>query len=110
MSDTKIIVKCDGYNDAFYQEVRYHFPEVEINTDFGVTLLIGDKGKLRDALINTFQSLFKNKLFYENTELQNKQFNFLSRHAAIDFVEGQWPQFVWNYDNSRSKHVGYGGM
>ena len=69
------IIECPGYNASFYEELKFYYKEIKINDDSGMVFLIGERQKLFDALIKT----------YQQTLIVDKEY-------VLDFVYNKWPE------------------
>lgn len=82
-----LVIKCTGYTDDFYYDLKERYPEIVMENVYGNTMLIGDAYLMFNAIVAVLQrKMFETDAKDESTI--NKQ-----RKMVIDYVVNEWPGF-----------------
>ena len=82
-----LVIKCTGYTDDFYYDLKEHFPEIVMENVYGNTMLIGDAYLMFNAIV----AVLHRNMFETGTN-DDSTFN-KQRKMVVDFVVNEWPGF-----------------
>ena len=86
-----LVIKCTGYTDDFYYDLKERYPEIVMENVYGNTMLIGDAYLMFNAIVAVLQR----NMFDNSSEISAKDegANNKQRKMVIDFVVNEWPGF-----------------